>query len=216
VDPGRRLAGRDGQNASMPAAGLLLTGGSSRRMGSDKATLAVGPEPAETLAVRTGRLLASVTDPTLEVGPGRSRLVAVPDRHPGAGPLAAIATGVAALAAKGWNGPAVVVATDLPRVTVGLLAWLADHPGPRSVIPSSAGRLQPLCARWSPDDLQRVEPLVAAGHRAIRDLLAGAALEVVGPEIWALAAGSEDALVDVDTPDDWQRVVAERPGGRLR
>ena len=58
----------------MTPAGILLTGGASRRMGTDKATIVVG---GETLARRTARLLSAVCDPAVEVGPGASDLPAV-------------------------------------------------------------------------------------------------------------------------------------------
>nr|MDP9020189.1 NTP transferase domain-containing protein [Actinomycetota bacterium] len=65
----------DGCAAHVPGvAGLLLTGGASRRMGRDKALLAVHGLP---LAQRTAGVLAAVVAPVLEVGPGRSTLPAV-------------------------------------------------------------------------------------------------------------------------------------------
>ena len=61
-------------------AGVLLTGGASRRMGTDKARLVVD---GETLAARSARVLAAVCEPVIEVGPGVSGLPAVEEepRH---------------------------------------------------------------------------------------------------------------------------------------
>ena len=78
--------------ADMPAAGLLLTGGASRRMGQDKAALPA-TDGGESLAGRTARLLAAATSPTLEVGPGWSDLPAVVEVQRGGGPLVALAAG---------------------------------------------------------------------------------------------------------------------------
>ena len=50
---------------------LLLTGGASRRMGTDKATIEFR---GETLAARAARVLAEVCDPVIEVGTGVTRL----------------------------------------------------------------------------------------------------------------------------------------------
>ena len=71
-----------------PTAGILLTGGRSRRMGVDKATLVLD---GETLAVRAGRRLAAACAPTLEVGDGLSGLPSLREWPPGSGPLAALA-----------------------------------------------------------------------------------------------------------------------------
>jgi molybdenum cofactor guanylyltransferase len=196
-------------NEPMTAAGLLLTGGASRRMGQDKATLAVlaGEEP---LARRTAHHLAATTNPTFEVGPGHSHLPTVTEDPPGAGPLAAVAAGQRQLRKAGWTGPAVVVATDLPRLTRSLLAWLADHPSARSVVPVSDGVPQTLCARYAAHDLDLAVELAAAGKRSMRDWLEGIDALLAGPEVWTPAAADPDALADVDTPSDLARLRARR------
>jgi molybdopterin-guanine dinucleotide biosynthesis protein A len=181
-------------------AALLLTGGSSRRMGTDKARL-IGLDGLP-LARRTGALLAAVATAAIEVGPGRSDLPAVADDHPGAGPLAAVATGVGALAETGWHGPVIVVATDLPCLDAGLLGWLAGHPSPLSVIPRRHGRPQWLAARYDTASLSAASALVAAGARRMADLTAGRAVHLADEDEWVDAAASALAIADVDTPAD--------------
>ena len=192
---------------------MLLTGGASRRMGRDKATITIpgAPLPAGagpvTLADRTARLLGAVAEPVVEVGPGRSFLRAVSEDPPGAGPLAAVAAGATALAAAGWTGPVLVVATDLPLLDEAMLRWLASHPDPRSVVPVAAGRVQPLCARYRADDLATAGRLVGTGRRAMGDLLAAIDAHRAGEEEWAAAAGGPSVLSDADTPGDLERLV---------
>jgi molybdopterin-guanine dinucleotide biosynthesis protein A len=125
---------------------------------------------------------------------------------PGGGPLLALAAGARRLRDLGWTGSAVVVATDLPLLTRGILAWLAGHPSWRSVVPVLGGVPQTLCARYAPRDLDRAVELAAAGRRALRDLLDGSDALLAGPEVWGPAAGDPDALFDVDTPEDLARV----------
>jgi molybdopterin-guanine dinucleotide biosynthesis protein A len=192
----------------MGAAGLLLTGGASRRFGQDKGALVLSGS-TESLARRTGRLLAEVAQPALEVGPGLSGLPALVEDPPGRGPLAALAAGSCRLQTLGWAGPAIVVATDLPLLTRGFLVWLAGHPSARSVVPVCDGVPQTLCARYAPADLERAVHLAVAGRRALRDLLDGIDALLAGPETWGPAAGDPDALFDVDTPADLARVQSQ-------
>ncbi|MDQ6840609.1 MAG: molybdenum cofactor guanylyltransferase [Actinomycetota bacterium] len=195
----------------MDVAGILLTGGASARMGRTKATLPIG---VTTLAVRTAQLLDAVAEPVVEIGPGHSGWPAVTDTVAGGGPLVAMATGAAFLAGHGWSGPAIVVATDLPRLNVALLTWLIAHPAEGSVVPLDGhSRPQPLCGRYQPADLSTAEMLVARGRRAMRDLLdACPSITYLAAAEWMAAAGDPDALVDVDTPADLVAAGLAQPG----
>lgn len=188
---------------------LLLTGGASRRMGVDKATLLVG---GVACAARLARLLHDVADTVLEVGPGRTPLEVVAEPEPGSGPLAAIAAGRAALVARGLDGPAVVCACDLPSVTAELLELVARRPGTRSVLPVVGGRAQPLLARWSAADLDAAAPLVAAGERSLRTLPSRAHAELLDEASWS-AVATAAAFADLDTPEDLAAFERGHRGG---
>src|SRR5919206_1287305 len=129
--------------ASASIAGLLLTGGASRRMGTDKALIEVD---GRRLVDRAAAVLAAVADPVIEVGPGWSGLPAVREDPPGSGPLAALGAGAAALRAHGHDGCTLVLAVDMPWVTVELLRLLAERPGPMTAVPRAGGHPQPMCA----------------------------------------------------------------------
>jgi molybdopterin-guanine dinucleotide biosynthesis protein A len=181
-------------------AALLLTGGASRRMGRDKATLlAADGRPS---ARRTARLLAAVADPVLEVGPGHASIRAVPDGWPGAGPLTAVASGAAALRTLGWCGRVLVVATDLPRLDEALLRWLATHPYPGTVVPVVDGYPQLLCARYDADTVALAAALVGAGSRRMRDLIEGRPAHRAGPDEWG-GVSATGSFRDADTPEAW-------------
>jgi molybdopterin-guanine dinucleotide biosynthesis protein A len=203
---------------------MLLTGGASRRMGTAKADLVLVPG-TETLARRTARLLAATTDPAIEVGPGYTDLPSVADDLAGAGPLHAIISGLRLLDDLTKNDltkndlsrdyPVLVVATDLPFLTPHLLAWLAAHPGPSSVVPMAAGRAQTLCARYPRSDLRRAAELTREGKESMRDLLAVIRPVLVGEDEWARVALDRRALFDIDTPEDLyaaRRDMARRIG----
>jgi len=170
---------------------VLLTGGASRRMGADKATLAVN---GEALATRAARVLSEVCDPVVEVGAGVTNLAPVDDDR--AGPLAAFIRGLDAL---GCTGPALLLACDLPFVDVALLRALADHPGDASFVPVIEGREQFACARWSRAAIAAGRTALAMGRSRLAEL-ATVAVEHLDDPVLAAAA------VDVDTPDDLHRL----------
>ena len=182
--------------------GLLLTGGASRRLGVDKATLVLD---GETLAERAACRLASVCDPVLEVGGGVTPLPTVREAPPGRGPLAALAAGAESLAALGHHGGVVLLAVDLPNVDVPLLELLRDWDGAPTVVPSAGGRLQPVCARYGSDAQQVAVALVRKGTRALHVLFDVVDHDVLSEQEWRGVA-TADAFVDVDTPDDADRV----------
>ncbi|MGH8987609.1 MAG: molybdenum cofactor biosynthesis protein MoaE [Acidimicrobiales bacterium] len=190
-----------------PVYGIVLTGGSSRRMGRDKATLEVGGVP---LARRVAGALAAATSLAVEVGPGTSGLPSVREEPPGSGPLAAVVAGWAELVRRtGEKLPAVVLACDLPWVTAELVSWLAGRPGGVSVVPLRDGVAQPLCARWGVADLERAGAQLAAGERSLR--------RVFGPDAALVTEGDVDERVglrgaqDVDTPEDLTRLALASP-----
>lgn len=175
-------------------AGLLLTGGASRRMGTDKASLIVGDD---TLAIRLGRILNAVCRPVWEVGPGRSGLEEVTEPEPGLGPLSAIVAGEHALERMGWRGPVLVLSCDLPLLTLPAAAKLALWPGEESVVPYVGGRAQPLCARWSRHHLLEARLRWSSGARSLGDLPTSApCVAFKAPE------SSLAAYADADTPEE--------------
>jgi molybdopterin-guanine dinucleotide biosynthesis protein A len=184
-------------------AALLLTGGASRRMGTDKALLEVG---GQGLAVRAAGLLREVADPVLEVGPGWSGLPSVREDPPGSGPLSALGAGATELYRGGHEGAVLLLAVDMPRVTVPLLRLLAGRPGPATAVPRAGGHPQPLCARYGPEALAEVRGLLEAGERSLRALLAAVEVSWVEPEEWE-PAGGPNAFADLDTPDDLQQLL---------
>ena len=190
------------------ACGLLLTGGRSRRLGTDKASLVLD---GETLARRMAARLGAVCDPVLEVGRGVTGLPSVSEQPAGSGPLAALAAGGDALRERGAVTPALLVAVDLPRVGIPMLELLRDWPGAPTAVPEAGGRLQPVCARYGPDALLAAASLVIGGVRSLHALLDVIDYDVVPEAGWRSVAPA-DTFDDVDTPRDAERLGIELPG----
>jgi molybdopterin-guanine dinucleotide biosynthesis protein A len=160
----------------MATTGVVLAGGASTRMGSDKAFVVVGGRPMAAIAVDA--LVAAGAGEVLAVGGDRDRLaglgcVAVPDRWPGAGPLAGLVTALSVAAFE----LVAVLACDLPRVTAAavsvVVGALAGAPGAAVALPWVDGRPQPLLAAYRRSALPALERSLAGGVRAVREALAG-------------------------------------------
>lgn len=204
-------------NASIAA--IVLAGGRSSRMGSDKAALIFDGRP---LLLRTLDAVSAVADeivivrapgqvlPPLDAAPS-VRVVA--DPVSGDGPLRGIATGLAAVVAP----VAIVVGVDMPFLRPELLRLIASlvTPEHRWVLPIASRRPQPLCSAFARDALPVVEAHLAAGDRAPMAVAADLGFYRMLPEQWAAADPDGWSFVDVDTPEEFaaaERLLRE--GGR--
>jgi molybdenum cofactor guanylyltransferase len=187
----------------VPVGGILLTGGASRRLGVDKATLVLD---GETLAARAARILRACCEHVVEVGDGWSELPAVHEEPRGSGPLAALVAGAAALAEAGRDG-VILLGCDLP-FAAPVVGALAAEPGAGTVIPrDSSGRDQYVCARYSEAALREAFALVASGAASLRSLVSALPDESVR----FIAGFDPELLADVDEPADAARIGIRLP-----
>lgn len=155
-----------------PIAGdaVILTGGMSTRMGTDKALLIAG---GETLLARLlgalRRLFLRVhlsTDPRRPY-PGYDA-PAIPDSTPGLGPLEGVRASLASLGA-----PALFAAVDLAEVSAPLARalWEAGAAaGRRGAVPRWRGGLEPAFAVYGPGLLPEIAAFLDRGRRDLRQL----------------------------------------------
>lgn len=151
--------------------GAVLTGGRSRRMGTDKALIDVGGRPLVTVA--RDALLGARAAEVMAIGGDLAALAElgfrpVEDRHPGQGPLGGLLT---ALGAATFD-PVVVLACDLvavpPKAVTAMLEALGDGD---AAVPMVQGRRQVLQAAYR----RRCEPALRAayedGVRSVQEAL---------------------------------------------
>jgi molybdopterin-guanine dinucleotide biosynthesis protein A len=144
-------------------AAVVLAGGRSRRMGTDKALISLGgmtliERVAAEAALVAAEVWISANDPAPYRFLGRP---VIPDRFPGRGPLAGLDAGFASS-----EQPAILLlACDLPNVRAPWLAALAGSlSGWDAVLPvTSDGRLHPLCAVYGRTCRSAVERNLRAG-----------------------------------------------------
>ncbi|MGH3731793.1 MAG: molybdenum cofactor guanylyltransferase [Acidimicrobiales bacterium] len=188
-----------------PVAAILLTGGSSRRMGRDKSQLIIN---GSTMAVRTAELLLSVVETVVEVGPGVSGLPVTRENPAGEGPLAAVAAGNRKLQELNHGGSVLVVACDLPFLSEPLLRLLAEWSSVNTVLPIVRDHPQPLCARWAGHDLEQAQELLDLGVRSLRHLAHRPGVELLSESSWGRVV-SEEVFSDIDSPEDLRRLGLE-------
>ena len=181
--------------------GVVLAGGAGARLGGAKGLARLAGEP---LLLRPLRALGEAVGEAVVVAKRSTALPPLPagvelwlepdePRHP----LAGVVHALDAAAGR----PVLVVASDLPLVTAGLLRELARHDagGAAAVVAVAGGDLQPLCARYEP----------AARAALAAALPNGRVLDAVRALRPALLEASDPALLaNVNTREDLARAEA--------
>lgn len=162
--------------AYAPLSAAILAGGISRRMGTDKALLSVRPDDPPLLAQSRDRAQAVAADvfivATGRPEYGRFGLRVIPDAFPDGGTLGGIATAIR----HARHDYCLVLACDLPFLSVPLLHWMAAQPRDYDVLaPRTAGAsrqgggmiFHTLHAIYGKRCLPAIEARLAAGQRQI-------------------------------------------------
>lgn len=182
----------------MRAAGFVLTGGNSTRMGTDKALLQTGDTHLVSAVACT---LSELSIPVTLVGrPDRYSHLDWPcisDVRPGQGPLSGIETALAASDAE-WN---LVVACDMPTVSSQWLMTILQH-GQNSTDLSCVatrdadGRVHPLCAAYRKSCLPLVSKALDEHRLRLTAILDEFATEYLQAPV---------VLPNLNTPSEWER-----------
>jgi len=184
--------------------GVVLAGGGSRRMGTDKALLRLPAGAGPRLVDLAVAVLAGCCDDVVVAAGDRRRIDGlavpqVPDAVPGAGPLGGVLAGLA----RARHPLVAVLAVDQPGAEAAVFRLLASRwAGGAAVVPRAGGRLQPLSAVWA---VSAAEPLAALLARGARSA-AGAALDlgaqVVEERDWRAVAPGADLARNLNHPED--------------
>lgn len=171
--------------------GLVLAGGRSTRMHSDKAALPYAGKPQlaramELLAPLVTRSFASVRPDQLH-DPQRAGYELIVDRNPGLGPLAGIEAAQHAYPQAAW----LVLACDLPYLNAATLRDLiARRDSSRLATAYRSqfdGKPEPLCAIYEPASRASLLQWIEQGHRCPRNWLSSANVTLLDlPEARAL------------------------------
>lgn len=181
--------------------GVILAGGQSRRMGTDKALLELQGKPLIQWAVEA---LSKVCDHVLIVTNSPSQysflgVEMVGDLLLGRGALAGIHAGL--FFCKGER--AFVAGCDMPLLSPDLIQHMARLPGQWDVVVPKVGEfLEPLHALYSKRCLGFLERLLMGGARRILDLYPLVRVRVFQEKEMRHLDPDLRSLMNVNTPED--------------
>lgn len=194
------------------AAGIVLCGGRSTRMGRPKAWLPFGDE---VLLQRTVRRLGPVVDPIVVVAaPGQDLpslpgpVLAVRDDQEYLGPLNGLAAGLVAV--QGRVDVVYLSSCDVPFLLPAFVRRVIDRLGPASIcLPDVGGYMHPLAAAYRVDILPVVREVLAAGRRRLVSLTELLPTRVLRPEDLLDVDPALQSLRNVNTPAEYTSALRE-------
>ena len=204
------MSASGGNGAAAPASGmapllgLVLAGGRSTRMHTDKAALLYGgrsqlERAMALIAPHVTRAYVSVradqsTDPL------RARFPQIRDAHENLGPIAGLLAAQARHPEAAW----LMLACDLPLLDELTLAHLVRSRAPERTATayrsSHDGLPEPLCAIWEPRSAAPLAAYVASGRQCPRRFLLGA-------DTCLIDEPNPGALDNINTPEEYRSAM---------
>jgi len=185
--------------APEPTWGLVLAGGKSRRMGSDKASLV---HDGETQLDRAMKLLGAHLDHVFvstsadQVNdPVRRNYEQIVDAYTDLGPVAGILSAMDRNSQVNW----LVLACDLPNIDDTTITFLLDNASAQHI--ATAYRSvhdalpEPLCAIYRPESRSVIDSFVEKGANCPRKIL-------INSETHLLEQPNPGALHNINSPED--------------
>jgi len=184
--------------------GLVLAGGRSTRMRTDKAALLYGgrsqlERAMALIAAQVAHAYVSVrADQSAD--PLRAHFPQIPDTHENLGPVAGLLAAQARHPEAAW----LVLACDLPLLDELTLAHLVRSRAPERMATayrsSHDGLPEPLCALWEPRSAAPLAAYVASGRQCPRRFLLGADTCVIDEP-------NPGALDNINTPEEYRSAM---------
>ena len=190
---------------TLNASAMVLLGGHSLRMGSDKALLRIG---AQTFLGHIAHKLATLTDDVLIVGRYKAEYAEavsslpvrfVADSFENCGPLGGLHAGLQAM----QYSVGVVVACDMLLVNVELLKHMAELLGEYdAVVPRDEDGWHPLHAVYRQGCATPIEQMLYAGDLRVQNLIAQLNVRTITPDEIAAFDPRGLSLMNLNTPED--------------
>lgn len=185
--------------------GLVLAGGASTRMRTDKAALQYHGQPQLRWAFELASKFCAASfvsvRPDQRDDATRAAFPQIVDRQPGIGPIAGISAALQEHPKAAW----LVLACDLPFLTERTLQQLIANRDPQKIATTyrSAhdGLPEPLCAIWEPAAREPMLAYIASGKHCPRKFL-------INSDIAPLDLPERQALDNVNTAEEFGLATA--------
>lgn len=180
---------------------VILTGGASTRMGTDKAKLDV---LGEAQAIRIANLLSGMGIPVTFLGPHKfADYPHKADQERGAGPLAALAS-FAPTASSVF-----VVSCDLPAFDPHVVTCLRSALGPAdAALPKIDGQRQTLCGLYRDRCFPVAAEVLKSGDRRVKAWVSRLHVKNVDETVLLAAGIAIEACLSANTPEEFERLAA--------
>ncbi|MFC2128105.1 molybdenum cofactor guanylyltransferase [Bacteroidota bacterium] len=181
--------------------GVILAGGKSVRMGSDKSLLDYHGEPQRDFMVRL--LESQGIEAFLSVREHQTveSHKTIADTFVGLGPFGAICSAFM----KNPNRAYIVLATDLPFVNKELIQLLLSKRNPKKIATAIKGEsknfMEPLVTIWEPKAYPILLQYLAQGYSCPRKILINSDVEIVEVH--------DDLIQNVNTPEEFEQAKQE-------
>ncbi len=197
-----------------PITGVVVAGGQSRRMGQDKRRLRLWGATGPSLLEHTIHTLAQVCSEVVVVLNDEADWPGLPvrtvrDIYLQGGALGGIYSGLAASQTE----HALVVAADLPLLSLALLRWMIAQPRDYDVLaPRLDGKarnklgVESMHAVYSRACLEPMQRQLEAGNPQVIGFFSAVRVRLIEPETIARLDPSGHAFLNVNTPDDLEQV----------
>jgi molybdenum cofactor guanylyltransferase len=194
---------------------IILAGGRSSRMGTDKALLPLPGGQGVTFVERLASLLVSYCQEVLLVARDAAQAIdyaiiepcgarIVTDETPDYGPLMGLYSGLRAMHPSSTH--ALLVAVDMPCVQPALISFMLSQPlGGALLVPLVEQVPQVLLAVYPRAALPRIEACLREGRRDLRSLLAVCPVHYLEEAQVRAVDPLLRSFVNINTPEDLQR-----------
>jgi molybdenum cofactor guanylyltransferase len=187
-----------------PIAAAILAGGLARRLGGEnKAMLHIGDRR---IIDRQLALLGQIADPVFIVSGRRDAfgglgVPVVDDVIPAAGSLG----GIYSALVTSPRARTLVVACDMPFLTLPFLQRLAEPSDADLVIPRTGKGFEPLCATWASTSVSAIRRRIERGVLKAALVMEELRVEEIGPDVLASYDPRGLLFVNVNTSHDYER-----------